>query len=245
MRILCMLPAARGVYPPEAEERRLNLMRSYATPATQVDADYMPAVSGFSPWGGRGGAEPLPDASARAAQLSAQRAVQAEQEGYDAFCPFGTLDIGVLEARTLVKIPVVGQAEACLLFCGLLDQPFASCSYMPGSEDRICAWARDVGVEPLLVANTAIGIPNSEYPQRRQELRDRFVACVQEAREKGAALMGLVAMSICPTEYAARELSEASGMPVLDALACQIALAEWWYRTGLPPSLLHSHRSAP
>jgi allantoin racemase len=245
MRILCMLPAARGVYPPEAEERRLNLMRSYTTPATQIDVDYMPAASGFSPWGGRVGAEPPPDAAARAAQLSAQRAVQAEQEGYDAFCPFGTLDIGVREARTCVQIPVVGQAEACFLFCGLLDRPFASCSYMPGSEDRIRAWARDAGVAPLLVANTAIGIPNSEYPQRRQELLDRFVACVQEAREQGAALMGLVAMSICPTEYAARELSAASGLPVLDALACQIALAEWWHRTGLPPSLLRSPRSVP
>ena len=84
--------------------------------------------------GGRGA--PPPDASARAAQLSAQRAVQAEQEGYDAFCPFGTLDIGVRAARRFVKIPVVGQAEACFPFCGLLDRPFASCSYMPGGEDR-------------------------------------------------------------------------------------------------------------
>jgi Asp/Glu/hydantoin racemase len=151
----------------------------------------------------------------------------------------------VREARTCVQIPVVGQAEACFLFCGLLDRLFASCSYMPGSEDRIRAWARDAGVASLLVANTAIGIPNSEYPQRRQELLARFVACVQEAREQGAALMGLVAMSICPTEYAARELSAAAGLPVLDALACQIALAEWWYRTGLPPSLLRSPRSAP
>ena len=198
MRILCMLPAARDIYPPEAAERRLNLIRSYTTPATQIDADYMPAVSGFSPWGGSESAAP-PEASVRAAQLSAQRAIQAEQEGYDAFCPFGTLDIGVREARTGVKIPVVGQAEACFLFCGLLHQPFASCSYMPGGENRIHAWARDTGVEPLLVANTAIGVPNSEYPQRRGELLDRFVACVQEAREKGAALMGLVAMSICPT----------------------------------------------
>ena len=102
MRILCMLPAARGVYPPEAAECRLALMRSYTTPATQIDVDYMPATSGFSPWGSRVGAEPPPDAAARAAQLSAQRAVQAEQEGYDAFCPFGTLDIGVREARTCV-----------------------------------------------------------------------------------------------------------------------------------------------
>jgi len=29
-----MLPAAKGVYPPEAEERRMKLMASYASPAT-------------------------------------------------------------------------------------------------------------------------------------------------------------------------------------------------------------------
>src|SRR5262249_27628371 len=198
MRILCMLPAARGVYPPEAEERRLNLMRSYATSATQIDADYMPAVSGFSPWGGSGSAEPPPNASARAAQLSAQRAVQAEQEGYDAFCPFGTLDIGVRQARTLVKIPVVGQAEACFLFCGLLDQPFASCSYMPGGEDRIRAWARDAGVASLLVANTAIGIPNSEYPQGRHDLLERCFGCVHDVPATGNGMIGRDTMSDCP-----------------------------------------------
>ena len=237
-----MLPAGRGVYPQEAEQRRLNVMRSYTTPATQIDADYMPDVSGFVPWGG-GGAPP--GAVARAAQLSAQRAVQAEQEGYDAFCPFGGLDIGVQEARQLVKIPVVGQTEACFLFCALLDQPFANCIYMPGGEDRIRAVARDAGVDHLLVAITAIGIPNSEYPHRRKELLERFVACAQQARAKGAALMGRVAMSICPTEYSAKELSDAAGMPVLDALACQIAMAEWWHRTGLPPSLLRIPRNAP
>ena len=64
MRILCMLPAARGVYPPEAAERRLALMRSSTTPATQIDADSMHAVSGFSPWGESGSAEPPPDVAA-------------------------------------------------------------------------------------------------------------------------------------------------------------------------------------
>ena len=244
MRILCMLPAAKGVYPPEAEERRLKLMRSYASPGTEIDSDYMPGVSGFVPWGGTTGSAP-PDAAARAAGFSAQRALQAEKEGYDAFCPYGTLDIGVREARQLVKIAVVGQAEACFLFCGLLDRPFASCSYVPGGEERIQSWARDMGVGHLLVANTAIGMPNSEFPTHRKELLDRFVACAQEARAKGAEVMGLVAMSICPGEYSGKELSDASGMPVLDALGCQIAMAEWWHRVGIPPSLLRSPRSAP
>ena len=251
MRILCMLPAGKGVYPQEAEERRLDLMRSYATAATQIDADYMPAVSGFVPWGGTGGYMPAgpggesgegEEGMARARTLSAQRALQAERDGYDAFCPYGLLDIGVQEARKLVKIAVVGQAESALLFCGLLGRRFASCTYMPGLEDHIPRLAASLGVEHLYAASTAIGIPNSEYPTRRKELLDRFVACANEAREKGAEIMGFVAMSISPGEYPASELMEASGFPVLDGLACQIALAEWWHRTGLPPSLLRVPR---
>ncbi|MEK7216027.1 MAG: aspartate/glutamate racemase family protein [Chloroflexota bacterium] len=242
MKILCMMPAAKGVYPPEAEERRIAVMKSYATAATQIDVDYMPDVSGFSPWGGQGG--PLEaDKMARAHEFSARRAVQAEKDGYDAFCPYGLLDIGVLEARKRVSIPVVGQAEAAMLHCAMLGQPFASCSYMPGNEEHTRAHAASLGLEKLLVAITAIGIPNSEYPNRRKELVEQFVRCTREARDQGSALMGYVAMSICPGGVPAAELSAASGFPVLDALACQIATAEWWHRTGLPTSLLRSPRS--
>ncbi len=243
MRILCMLPAGQGVYPAEAEERRLALMRSYATPATQIDVDYMPEMSGFNPWGTADRPPISPETDARAAELSVRRAVQAEQEGYDAFCPFGTRDIGVHEARRVVKIPVVGQTEACLLFCGMLDRRFAWVTYLPGAEERNYAWAREAGVEHLMVASTAIGIPNSAFPQRRAEVLTQFVRCAREARAQGAELMGLVAMSICPLEYSAAELTAACGLPVLDALACQIGLAEWWHRTGLPPSLLRYPRS--
>jgi len=244
MKILCMLPAGKGVYPPEAEERRLAVMRSYTTASTQIDAEYMPGVSGFSPWGQAGRRDPKVTAEhmLTAAELSAQLAVKAERDGYDAFCPFGTLDVGVREARALVRIPVVGQSEACFLYCAMLDRPFAACTYMPGDEERMRTWAHDAGAGQLLAAHTAIGIPNSEYPQRRQELLDRFVECTREARTAGAELMGLVAMSICPVEYSAKELSEASGFPVLDAVAAQIAMAEWWHRTGLPPSLLRLPR---
>ena len=59
----------------------------------------------------------------------------------------------------------------------------------------------------------------------------------------GAEIMGMVAMSICPTEFSGGELAEASGFPVLDALANQIAIAEWWHRTGLAPALLRLPRN--
>lgn len=244
MRILCMLPAGRGVYPAAAEQRRLEVMRSYSTGDTQIDAEYMPGVSGFQPWGQAGRRDPAATAQhmQTAAELSAQLAVKAERDGYDAFCPFGTLDVGVREARSQVSIPVVGQSEACFLYCTMLGRRFAACTYMPGDEERMRNWARDAGADQLLVAHTAIGIPNSEYPDRRPELLDRFVACTKDAKAAGAELMGLVAMSICPVEYSAKELSDTSGFPVLDAVAAQIAMAEWWHRTGLPPSLLHLPR---
>ena len=242
MKILCMLPAAQGVYPKEAEARRVELIRSYSTASTQVEAGYMPEASGFDPWGRTADTAMPADAETRAAALSVQRAVQAEAKGYDAFCPFGTRDVGVREARQVVKVPVVGQTEACLLFCGLLDRRFAWVTYMPGSEERNYRWAREAGMDHLMVVSTAIGIPNSEYPQRRGELLERFVACAAEARAHGAEIMGLVAMSICPTEYSAKELSDACGLPVLDAMACQVAMAEWWHRTGLPPTLLRYPR---
>lgn len=207
-------------------------MKSYATASTQIDVDYLP-----DPPAG------VERDGALTHRLAAQRAVQAEQEGYDAFCPFGTQDYGVRDGRKLVKrMPVVGQADACLLYCGVLGRRFGAITYMPPSEQRFRNWAKDAGVSGLLALSTSIGFPNNEYPQRRDELLERFVARAHEARALGAELMGVVAMSICPVEYSARELSDACGMPVLDAQACQIAMAEWWHRTGLPPSLLHYPR---
>jgi Asp/Glu/hydantoin racemase len=246
MKILCMLPAAKGVYPPEAETRRLAVMQSYASPATQIDVDYMPEPSGFVPWGGQARPDHLVvDRVQRAHELGAERAQRAERDGYDAFCPYGVLDIGVEEARKRgVTIPVVGQGEAAALSCAMLGRRFATCSYVASTDGeaalrrRIASW----GVADLYAGPTAIGIPNSEYPERRPEVLERFVGCARQAREMGAELMGIVAMSICPTEFSARELTEASEFPVLDALAAQIAMAEWWSRTGLPPSLLRLPR---
>jgi len=242
MKILCMLPAARGIYPPDAEAARIKVIRTYSNAGTQVDVDYMPGVSGFNPWGRLPGLNESQEALTRATELATQRALQAEREGYDAFCPFGTMDIGVPEAQAAVKIPVVGQAEACLLFCGLLGRAFASVSYMPGFEERNFERAKQAGVGDLMVASLNVGIPNSEYPARRGELREQFIRCAGEARAKGAALLGLIGISICPTAYSARELTEACGMQVLDAVACQFAMAEWWHRTGVNPKLLRYPR---
>ncbi|HUY06119.1 MAG TPA: hypothetical protein VMU99_02510 [Acidimicrobiales bacterium] len=241
MKILFMLPAAKGIYADEAENRRISVIQSYATPTIQIDIVNMPGVSGFSPWGQK---QPDSYKSAgiiRAHELGAECALQAESDGYDAFCPFGLIDIGVQEARRRgVGIPVIGAAESSALICGMLGRRFARCFYLKSEEiedqarDRVIPW----GLQDLFVGTTAIGIPNSEYPHRRKEVLSRFVSCANEAREMGAEVMGMIGMSICPIEFSSKELSQACGMPVIDGIAAQMSMAEFWNVSGLPGSLM-------
>jgi hypothetical protein len=51
MKILFMLPAAKGVYSLAAAQQRIDVIKSYATPSLQIDVDYLPEPSGFVPWG--------------------------------------------------------------------------------------------------------------------------------------------------------------------------------------------------
>jgi len=237
-----MLPAAKGVYPSEAEERRRNLVLSYATSDVQIDVGYLPEASGFDPWGGQNDpARHSDDSVARAHELGALRAKQAEEEGYDAFCPFGLVDVGIAEARRRgVKIPVVGMAESSALLCALMGQRFARCSYVLSEKSdkaeraRIDSW----GLTNMYAGPTAIGITNDQYPQRRAEVLERFIECTRQARDMGAGIMGMIGMSICPTEFSPKELMEASGFPVMDGIAAQLTIAQMWHRTGLPPSLM-------
>jgi Asp/Glu/hydantoin racemase len=240
VKILFMLPAAKGVYAPEAAERRMNIIKSYATSDIQIDVDYLPEPSGFSPWGGQNDPDHRrPEAVARTHELGARRALQAEQDGYDAFCPFGSVDVGVAAARNKgLRIPASGPGEASALLCALIGRPFATCAYVAGQVTTGGGRYAELGIGHLHVCSTAIGIENNEYPQRHDEVLERFKECAREAREKGAALFGGFGASICPTEFSAGELAEAAGMPCMDGIAAQISVVSMWHRTGLPPSLL-------
>jgi Asp/Glu/hydantoin racemase len=242
-----MLPAAEGVYPAEAEERRKKLILSYATPDIQIDVTYLPEPSGFNPWGGQKSQDHRKaERVQRTHELGAQCAAQAEKDGYDAYCPFGLVDVGVREARRIgVKIPAIGMAESSALFCGMLGRRFARCSYVLSKDSdeaeraRIESW----GLTHLYAGPTEIGIENSEYPARRNEVKERFVACTRQARDMGAEIMGMIGMSICPTEFSPKELSEAAdGFPVMDGIAAQMAMAQWWHRSGMPPEMLRVPR---
>jgi Asp/Glu/hydantoin racemase len=240
MRILFMLPGAKGVYPEEAAERRITLLKSYSTPGLEIDVDYMPEPSGFLPFGGFSAPDNFDsERVARTHDIGARRALQAEQEGYGGFCPFGAVDVGVAEARRRgLRIPAFGPGEASALLCAMIGRPFATCSYVAprAGPSRYAAF----GIEHLHVFATAIGFDNNQYPERHDEVLEILKERAREARERGAELFGGFGQSVCPTEFSAEQIYEATGMPAIDGVAAQISMVQTWQRTGLPSSLLRS-----
>lgn len=218
----------------------MRVIESYSTPQTQVVADYLPAVSGFVPYGGGGGQVEL----ARAHLLMVERFRQAEKEGYDACIPFGMLDIGVELARHALDIPVVGQAQAAYQLAGLMADRIACIWYQSRSFPLGWRQARAYGVEHLLVGFHAVEMPNSEMPQRRDELKERFIAEGKKAVAAGAQLIVCHGMSMCPVEYQAQELAEGIGVPVLEGMGCAVAVAEAWVRLKTPYSRIRYPKSA-
>lgn len=238
-RVLCMLPAAEGVYPDDAVKRRVETVKSYETDDLTIDIGYMPALSGFNPFGGRSGPYEL----AVADFLSAERARQAEDEGYDAFIPFGMLDIGVELARYRVAIPVIGQSQSAYTIAGMMVDRCAAIWYQ--SRSFAYGW-RQVArykADTIVKEFYAVEMPNSEMPSRRDELRERFIEVSKTAVARGAQLIICSGMSMCPVEFSADELAADIGVPVLEGMGAAVGVARMWLSLGVSYSPLRYPRA--
>lgn len=232
MRILVVLPAAKGVYPTEAEQRRAEVIQSYGSANVEIAVASPAEVSGFNPYGGSGTAMEI----ARNHLLVAERMIQAEREGFDACVPFGMIDFGVEIARSRCTIPIVGQAQATYCMAAMMANRVGVISYQSRTHPMTYRQLREYGFLHLVVGYGAAEMPNNEMHQRREELFERFVAEGKRLVGEGAELIVCHGMSMSPVEYTAPEYADAIGVPVLEGLGCGIAMAEAWVRTGTPYS---------
>jgi Asp/Glu/hydantoin racemase len=238
MRVLIVLPAARGVYPEEAAQRRIDRCKAYARPGLEIDVDYPNQKSGFQPFGGEGSAPDM----ARNHQIMAERLVQGAQEGYDACIPFGMIDFGVEIARAQVEIPIIGQSQATYAMASMMANRVGVISYQTRNRANQFQQMQAYGFLHMLVGFGASGIPNNEMPARREELFRNFVREGKRLVDDGAELIVCHGMSMSPIEYSAQEYADAIGVPVLEGMECALAMAQAWVFTGKPYSRI---RHAP
>jgi len=234
MKILVVLPTAKGVYPAEAEQRRIERCISCSTPGTTVEVGFPAERSGFSPMSHGGEANAL-DLAANHMRI-AERLIQGEQEGYDGCLPFGMIDFGVEIARSRCNIPIVGQTEATYAIAATMARHWGVISYRSGGHSMMRRQAHDYGFDPWIVGWGAAEMSNADMPSRRTELFERFVSEGQRLVTLGAELIVCHGMSMSPIEYPAQEYAAAIGVPVLEGLGCGIAMVEAWVRLGTPYS---------
>jgi Asp/Glu/hydantoin racemase len=236
VRILVVLPTAKGVYPAEAEQRRVERVLSYSTPGTEVAVGFPAQRSGFTPMRRDGGGEPTGFDLNNNHAVIGQRMIEGEQEGYDACVPFGMIDFGIEIARSRCSIPIVGQSQATYAIASTMVSRFGVISYRSSGHSMMRRQAHDYGFDHAIVGWGAAEMPNAEMPARRQELFERFVSEGKRLVREGAELIVCHGMSMSPIEYSAQEYAGGIGVPVLEGLGCGIAMAEAWVRLGTPYS---------
>lgn len=157
-----------------------------------------------------------------------RNALIAESAGYD--CMFiGTIpDVGLLEARTLVDIPVIGYGQASFHIASMLGDRIGIVNFLEPLAVQLRSNAERYGLGGKLgpIVQTSIGfydvLAGFENPQR---VIDSFIASAEEAIALGADV-------IVPGEgplnvfLAAHGISRIGDVPVVDSFAAGIKMCE-------------------
>jgi allantoin racemase len=206
-------------YTPQAFARRKTVVEASVSAGVEV---------GYSVIEGSGGGKAVTNLHRTlVAPAAAREVIKAEKAGYDAVVAWGTLDLGVEEARHLVNIPVLGPGHIAVSVAATLCQRFAVISTRSSSilmfRKSIRAW----GLEPWVVDYRYLDMPPMEMPNQVDEVRKRFIAHGRAAvEEAGAELILPLGYSIVPLTQSASDLAAEIGVPVLNPLPLTMRIAE-------------------
>jgi allantoin racemase len=151
--------------------------------------------------------------------------------------PYGTLDLGVEEARHVVRIPVVGTGRAATHVAATLCERFAIVCYdvphVVMYQRLIRAWR----VEDFVTSIRPIDVPVTEMASRPDEVRRRLVErCRQAIAQDGAELILPLGLTMVPVTVPTDGLSDEVGAPVLDPLHIAMQTAILLAGRGVPNS---------
>lgn len=225
VRILGVL----GQYPPDELERRRTAMLDAAPPSVEMGFSYMEG-NVF-----RKGLTNLH--RAQVGPVVAREVRDAQQQGYDAAVPYGTLDLGVEESRHVADIPVIGPGRTAASVASTLADRFAVVVYDTPHVIMQVRLLRTWGVEALVTSIRPVDILITEMVANVERLRETFVRVAREAVEReGAQLIVPMGMTMVPVLLSASSLARDIGVPVLDPLSLSLGLAETLARNGVTNS---------
>lgn len=213
-------------YTPGQLDSRQSAVLAATSEGVQVDFAEVPES--------RGGGATTNFHRAAVAIAFARKAREAEAAGYDAVLPWGTLDLGVEEARHIVRIPVLGPGRTAANVAASLVDRYGVMVYGADQTVMFRKLLRSWAAESRVVGIRHVDMRPMEMADQREELHRRFVA---ESRrfidEDGAELVLPLGFSMVPVTMSAASLTEEIGAPVLDPLAIVMRVAEALAATGV------------
>jgi allantoin racemase len=191
----------------------------------------------------------------RCAIQTVENALAAEQQGYDGFVLGHFQDPGLYEARSAVRMPVIGTGEATLHFAAQLGRRIALVSIDRVFEVWHLEQAERYGLRERVVGIAGLGAMPEDFAAAfagdeaaYQRMKTAFETCAGPMVERGADVV--VPAGVLPGLLLSRERGLTIGhAPVVDCAAVALKSAEMWValskNSGIEPSRGPSFALAP
>ena len=204
-------------YPPDERRRREDAVRAaapYGQPVEFLEIEGSVYKKGLTQYH-----------RAIIAPLVARAAMKAQDSGFSAVMPYGTLDLGIDEARHVVDIPVMGPGRTSTHVAFTLGARVSVLCYDQPHVVMFRKLLPSWGITDGITSIRPVDVPITEMASRVEELRKRFVEQSQQAIEdEGAEVILPLGMTMVPVLMSAASLSEEVGVPVVDPIASTLAV---------------------
>ena len=156
-------------------------------------------------------------------------AIQAEGEGYDAFCVACTLDPGFFEIREVVSIPVAFLSESCFHLASILADKFSLLAHSENTMAMLRQKIRQYGLQERFIPPNTFNLSLLDIIKGFKNPAP-IVSIVKEAGrktiEQGAGIL-LPACNILNMVLVDADLREINGAPILDTAGAMVKVTEF------------------
>jgi allantoin racemase len=166
-----------------------------------------------------------------------------DAEGPDAVVLAGFGNVGVFALKEILEIPVCSISESSMAMACLLGHRFTTLTmleqFIPYQQDLV----RTYGFEAKCASVRAININVEEAAtDRDRTLRDLTAQVMKITKEDHAEVIILACAGLCDYD---RELTQASGVPVIDPVVAAVKMAESFVAMGVSHSKIRKFHAPP
>ena len=169
-----------------------------------------------------------------------KKALEAQEDGFDAVVNVNTYDPGVEAARFVLRIPILGVGKASCHWARILADrigiivPFDTS--IPIAYRLLKSYGVSDSISSIVAANPPIGADKGQ-----EEVFQCFENAGKKCAQDGAQIIIPLCGIFIPMTLSAKALSEQVGIKVVDTLAVGIGLVELMVRF----DMVHSEKAYP